>query len=102
MNESTHGSVVETLHQILQQHSDSPAYKRLRIRLREMGKNVQNEPAQFRVLQRACRESSELAAELAEAGLGDLTAMNPLLPDAQTSELIQAFNDMVERYWEDW
>ena len=102
MNESSSGSVVESLHQILQQHSDEPVYKKLRLRLREMGKNVQNEPAQFRVLQRACRESSELAGELTEAGFGEIPAMSTLTPDTPTADLIQAFNAMVERYWEDW
>jgi hypothetical protein len=95
-------SLIETLHGILESHKDEPVYKRIRMRLREMGKNVSNEQAQFRVLQRACRESAELDAQLTEAGFAGVAMMNTIVPEPQTAALIQAFNGMVERYYEDW
>ncbi len=95
------GNLTVLLHDALQRHEGEPFYKRLRVRLREMGSNVLNEQKQFRTLQRACRECPELAEELKEAGLGDIAAMDTLLPDPKTANLIQAFNTMVERHWED-
>ena len=95
-------SLLETLHDILEAHKDEPFYKRMRMRLRDMGKNVSNEQAQFRVLQRACRESAELDAELTQAGFPSVATMNTILPEPQTAALIQAFNGTVERYYEDW
>ncbi len=95
-------SLITLLHDILESFSDEPVYKRLRMRLREMGKNVTNEQAQFRILQRACRESAELEARLAEAGFPGIPMMNTIVPEPQTAALIQSFNAMVERYYEDW
>ncbi len=95
-------SLIDTLHSILESHKDEPVYKRLRMRLREMGKNVTNEQAQFRVLQKACREDAGLNAQLTEAGFPDIPMMNTIVPQPQTAALIQAFNGMVERYYEDW
>jgi hypothetical protein len=92
----------ETLHGILESHKDEPVYKILRMRLRDMGKNVSNEQAQFRILQKACRESTELDAELTEAGFPGVAMMNTIVPEPQTAALIQAFNTMVERHYENW
>jgi len=95
-------SLIDQLHDILESRSDEPVYKLLRMRLREMGKNVTNEQAQFRILQRACRESAELDAQLTEIGFSGIATMNTIVPEPQTAALIQAFNGMVERYYEDW
>ena len=95
-------SVIKVLHDILESHADEPVYKILRMRLREMGKNVTNEQAQFRILQKACRESPELDAQLTLAGFPGIPMMNTIVPEPQTAALIQAFNGMVERYYEDW
>lgn len=94
--------LVVLFHDALRAHEGEPAYRRLRLRLREMGKNVSNEQKQFRALQRACNESSEIASSLADAGFEDIASLTVVPPDGRTADLIQAFNAMVERYWEDW
>ena len=94
--------LADRFHDALQAHQGEPAYRKLRIRLREMGKNVSNEQKQFRTLQRACAEDPAIGRSLADVGFEDVASLTMLPPDERTADLIQAFNEMVERYWEDW
>ncbi len=102
MDALTEREIARQLYDILQRHKAQPHYKRLRVRLRDLGKNVSDERKQFLQLQKACRESEELARECREAGLGDIAMMNSLMPDAQVGRLVNGFNRMVEGHWEDW
>ena len=102
MDVLTERELSRLMHQILQAHKGQPYYRRLRVRLRDMGKNVTNERKQFLQLQKACRESEELARELREAGMGDIAMMNSIVPDPQVGQLVNAFNAMVELHWENW
>lgn len=94
--------IAQQIYEIIQRHKGQPHYKRLRMRLRELGKNVNDERQQFLQLQKACRESDELAQELRQVGLGDIAMMNTLLPDPAVGQLVNGFNRLVERHWEDW
>lgn len=101
MSETNERDLVLGLHTVLGRHIDAPVGRRLRLRLREQGKNVRDEVRQFRLLQRACRESPELAAELAEIGLEGVATWPVMPPDPRTGAAIQAFNTLVEELWED-
>ncbi len=92
--------VAKQLYEIFSVFETEPAVKRLRIRLRDLGRNARDEIAQFRVLQKACRESLELAASLGGLGFVDITEADPRKPDEKTGELIQGFNRMIEDFWE--
>ena len=91
--------LVEQLDEILQRY-EGPILTRLRLRLRELGKNKGDEGQQFRLLQKACRESAELARELEQAGLGQVARMMPHPPTVERGRLVQAFNKIVEERWE--
>ncbi len=84
------------------QANEGPPLIRLRMRLRDLGKNRGDEGQQFRLLQRACRESPGLALGLEEAGLGKVAEMTPHPPSAERGRLVQAFNVVVEERWEDY
>ena len=84
----------------LRRFDGSLGFKRLRVRVRELGENHRDEVAQFKQLQRTCRENPDILAAFAELGLGDLTKANPRAPDAKTGAVIQAFNRFVEKSWE--
>lgn len=76
-----------------------PILKRLKIRLNEADGDRNDEVAQFRQLQRACRESAELDAALTAAGLGPLQTMNPRDTDPKVGALVNAFNRFLEANW---
>ena len=93
-------ALAELLFGVLDAHADSRALKRARFRLRDMGEDNHDELAQFRLLQRACREDAALAGALVDAGLPEIADL-PLLPPTPTvGRLVQAFNRMVEAHWE--
>ncbi len=102
METLTEHEIARQMYDILQRHKGQPHYKRLRMRLRDLGKNVNDERQQFRQLQKACRESEELAEELRDGGLGEIAMLNTLMPDAAVGQLVNGFNRLVERHWEDW
>ncbi len=86
---------------ILEHFAATVTFKRLRVRVRELGDNQRDEVAQFRLLQRSCREDAELLKAFADAGLGDLTKADARRPDAKAGAVIQAFNRFVESRWEE-
>ncbi len=88
------------LEAVLVQFEAQPIGRRLRVRLRELGDNVRDEVAQFRQLQRACRESPELAAAFVAAGFGDLTTVDPRQPNPVVGAITNAFNRFVEARWQ--
>ena len=90
------------LYEALGPFLEQPVIKRLRLRLRQLGKNVQDETEQFRLLQRAAREEPELAAALESAGLGDITKMAPTGHLPEIGVVVQGFNHLVEQHWEGW
>ncbi len=85
---------------ILTRFEPTPIIKRLKVRLRELGDDVRDEVAQFKQLQRACRESPDLSRAFEAEGFGDLTRVDPRAPDARAGAVIQAFNRFVEARWE--
>ena len=87
--------------QILSRFEAAPIFKRLRVRVRELGDDQRDEVLQFKQLQRACRESPELLDAFKAAGFGDLTKADPRAPDAPTGAVVQAFNRFVEARWEE-
>lgn len=92
--------VAKRLHEVFAVFDKEPAIRRLRVRLRDLGRNANDEVAQFRLLQKACRESDELAAALGGLDYIGIPEVNPRKPDAKSGELIQGFNRMIEDYWE--
>lgn len=91
--------LAERIAAILARFEATPTLRRLRLRVRELGANQRDEVLQFQQFQKACRESPELTAALAGLGLGDLSKVNPRVPDAATGAAIQAFNRFVETRW---
>jgi hypothetical protein len=101
MDQAAEAQLATLLSALIERHAASPAIKRLRLRVRELGDNDRDEVQQFRQLQKACRELPELAQSLKEAGFGDVAALDPRLPDPKTGALVQAFNRFVEASWEE-
>lgn len=99
MKQLTEQELAEIFHAVLSRPTQT--VRRLRLRLREEGQRNCDELVQFRLLQRACREDSSLALSLEQAGLGPVAtyALDP--PSAEVGQLIQAFNCMVEDYWDE-
>ncbi len=96
----TETALASTLLEVLEPFVDQPVIKRMRMRLRDMGSNKKDEVAQFRQLQKACRQDAALTAAFEAAGLPrpqDLQVV-PATPDA--GRMIQAFNRVVETQWE--
>jgi hypothetical protein len=92
-------AVSAMLAEVLGPFEAQPVGRRLRTRLRELGANARDEVAQFRLLQKALRESPELAKALHDKGFGDLTAVDPRAPGPVGGALVQAFNRFVETRW---
>ena len=88
------------LHAVLEPFLGAAAVKRIRFRLRDMGDNQADEVAQLRLLQRACREDPALSQAFVDAGLGRIGDRVLVPADAETGRLVQAFNRMVETWWE--
>jgi hypothetical protein len=91
-------SDVETLARVLSERQDTPAIKRLRLRVRELGDNARDELAQFELLRKACREDPALGEALTGAGLPDLTGAGAQLTGA-LGAVVQAFNTVIEEVW---
>lgn len=98
--DSPEAQLAEAIRAILEPRAATPLVKRLRVRLRDLGKDQRDEVTQFRQLQKACREAPELAQAFAAAGFGDVTSVDPRVPDPKTGAFIQAFNRFVETFWE--
>ena len=93
-------SIAALLSEVITPFEAQPVIRKLRVRLRELGDNARDEVAQFRQLQRAVRESPELAKAFVDKGFGDLTAVDPRNPGALGGAVVQAFNRLVEERWE--
>ena len=87
------------LEAVLVQFESQPIGRRLKVRIQELGANARDEVAQFRQLQRACRESPELAAAFAAAGFGDFSTVDPRQPNPVVGAITNAFNRFVEARW---
>jgi hypothetical protein len=101
MPKQTKKQLSEVMALILEGRDQTPAIKRLKLRLRDLGPNAKDEVHQFRQLQKACREDPELAAALADVKITDLPTRNTLRPDQDTGRFIQAFNHFLETHWEE-
>lgn len=99
MNTLSESELAAKVGEILTRHESSLIFKRLRVRIRELGNAGNDEVAQFKQLQRACRESPELLADFVDNGFGNLTTANPRAPDAATGAVVQAFNRFIEASW---
>ncbi len=93
-------ALADLLFGVLDAHADSMAVKRTRFRLRDMGADNHDELAQFRLLQRACREDAALSGAFEAAGLPALADLRLLPATPVVGRLVQAFNRMVEARWE--
>lgn len=93
-------SIAALLSEVITPFEAQPVIRKLRVRLRELGDNARDEVAQFRQLQRAVRESPELAKSFSDKGFGDLTAVDPRNPGPLGGAVVQAFNRLVEERWE--
>ena len=113
------------LHEIIEATLTPEHYERLRTRLRDLAKaeisrvrmartaspsrgdhrsghNVLDEVAQFRELQRICREVPVLEETLARAGFGRIVdPTNPMAMTPEMGRVVQAFNRMIEEFWEE-
>jgi len=101
MPKQTKEQLAEVMALIFAMRADSPAIRKLKLRIRDLGGNAKDEVAQFRQLQKACREDAELVAALAAVKITDIPTRNTLRPDEDTGRFIQAFNHMLETRWED-
>lgn len=88
------------LHDVLEGFDHSHAVRRIRFRLRDMGENQLDEVAQLRLIQRACREEPALSAAFVTAGFPAIEDLPLSPPTPETGKLVQAFNRMVETWWE--
>ena len=93
-------SIAALLSEVITPFEAQPVIRKLRVRLRELGDNARDEVAQFRQLQRAVRESPELAKAFSDKGFGDLTAVDPRNPGPLGGAVVQSFNRLVEDRWE--
>jgi hypothetical protein len=93
-------SIAALLSEVITPFEAQPVIRKLRVRLRDLGDNARDEVAQFRQLQRAVRESPELAKAFSDKGFGDLTAVDPRNPGPLGGAVVQAFNRLVEDRWE--
>jgi hypothetical protein len=101
MDARTENELSAALAAILERFTATVIFKRLRVRIRELGDNQRDEIAQFKQLQRACREAPDLSKAFVDAGFGDLTKADARAPDAKTGAVVQAFNRFVESRWEE-
>jgi hypothetical protein len=101
MDAKREGELAAALGEVLRAMATDPAVKRLRMRTRELGANVGDEVAQFRLLVRAAGESPRLNAALEGCGFRDLARFDPRKPAAVHGELVQVFNRFVEDEWAD-
>lgn len=93
-------AIAALLSEVLAPFEAQPVIRKLRVRLRDLGDNSRDEVAQFRQLQRAVKESPELAKAFVDKGFGDITVVDPRRPGAVGGALVQAFNRLVESRWE--
>ena len=100
MPKQTKEQLAEVMALIFEGRADSPAVRKLKLRIRDLGDNNKDEVVQFRQLQKACREDPELAGALASVNITDIPTRNVLRPDEDTGRYIQAFNHMLETRWE--
>ena len=84
------------LAEVLSRYKAEPAYRRLVVRVKELGENQRDETLQARELQRACRDLPALGRELAAIGFGDVAAMDFRHVTAESGRLVQAFNRLIE------
>ena len=101
MDPAAETQLADFLRALITQYAATPPLKRLRVRVRELGKDDRDEVQQFRQLQKACRELPEFALALKSAGFGDVATVDPRVPDPKTGALVQAFNRFIEAHWED-
>ncbi len=83
----------------LEPFEHTPPARRMRVRIKDHGYNVIDERKHFRELQKACRESEEIAQALRDAGFGEIATMGLVPPSPATGLLVNAFNRMVEQHW---
>jgi hypothetical protein len=84
------------LFQVFTERVDPGVGKRLKRKVLEGGGD---ELTQFRALHHFCCEYGILDRAIAQAGLGRVSQMDPLVPSPERGRLVQAFNLMVESYW---
>ena len=92
-------SIAAILIQVFEQRAETPALKRLRVRLAELGEDARDEVEQLRQLQKACREDPALHQALVQAGLPDLSKASLSRVDPAVGEVVQALNLVVEEVW---
>lgn len=100
MHAPDESTIAALLSEVITPFEAQPVIRKLRVRLRDLGDNARDEVAQFRQLQRAVRESPELAKAFSDKGFGDLTAVDPRNPGPLGGAVVQAFNRLVEDRWE--
>ncbi len=100
MDSAAETQLAAAIQAVIDPFAATPLIKRLRVRLRDLGKDQRDEVTQFRQLQKACREEPKLAQAFAAAGFGDVTSVDPRIPDPKTGAFVQAFNRFVESNWE--
>ncbi len=96
------GRVAERMSGVFEAFEDEPVLGRLRVRLRELGRDQRDELLQFRLLQRACREEPRLGEALCEAGFDVLAEAGHGAISPEGGSIVQVFNRMIEERWEDW
>jgi hypothetical protein len=95
-------AMADLLYRTVSRHREDQIWNQMRVWLHDLGKNVRDEQAQFRVLQKACRVSPELADSMRAAGLGEAIDGDLFQPSPLKGAVIQGFNRMVEQHLEHW
>ncbi len=73
----------------------------LKQKLRGLGDNMEDEVEQFRVLHIVAREFPSVNRAVINAGLGDVSLMDPTHITPEAGELVQVFNTLIEKFWHD-
>ena len=99
MSVPSEADLADLLYKTLEPFEQTPPARRMRVRIKDHGYNVVDERKHFRELQKACRESEEIAQAMRDAGFGEIATMGLIPPTPATGLLVNAFNRLVENHW---
>ncbi len=97
MTQASEDQLAQIFHSVLSQRAKTPTVRRLQIRLREA--NAKDELNQYKLLHQACQNDPELDRAFEIAGVGLISAVDPLSLQPRRGDFVQAFNRMIETWW---
>ncbi|MEZ4410635.1 MAG: hypothetical protein R3A52_29755 [Polyangiales bacterium] len=89
--------VAEALREVFTQVGiTNPLFRRLILRVEQLGSPIKDEVQAFKVLQRACTEEAALAEALVARGLADPRAFDPRQITTEGGRLVQGFTRFLD------